>query len=124
MHFHFDHNNFNVVNLERSLAFYHEALGLEEVRRKVAPDGSYIIVFLSDGEDKHKLELTWMRDFDKEKYDLGDEEFHLALTTDDMAMAKAKHESMGCIAFVNEKMGIYFITDPDGYWIEIIPERK
>ena len=39
------------------------------------------------------------------------------------AAAKAKHEAMGCICYVNEEMGIYFIEDPDGYWIEIIPPR-
>ncbi len=124
MKFRFAHNNFNVVDLNKSLLFYEKALGLKECRRKVSEDGSFIICFLTDGESKHQLELTWLRDFDKEKYDLGDEEFHLAFTVDDIEKAKALHEEMGCIAFVNEKMGIYFITDPDGYWIEIIPEKK
>ena len=58
-----------------------------------------------------------------QKYDLGECEFHLAMVTEDFAAAKAKHEAMGCICYVNEEMGIYFIEDPDGYWIEIIPPR-
>ena len=124
MKYSFDHNNFNVIDLERSLAFYKEALGLCEVSRKCAPDGSYIICFLSDGNGPHRLELTWLRDFEKDRYDLGDEEFHLALRTDDYEASLKKHRNMGCVAMENEKMGIYFITDPDGYWIEILPPVK
>ena len=111
------------MDLEKSLRFYDEALGLKEVRRKTAADGSFIIVYLTDGASKHELELTWLRDWDKDHYDLGDDEFHLALTTDDMEAAHKKHEEMGCICFENHSMGIYFITDPDDYWIEIVPER-
>ena len=122
--FKFAHNNFNVTNLERSLAFYKEALGLQEVRRKEAEDGSFILVFLGDGSTCHNLELTWLRDWGKDHYDLGDNEIHLAFTAADMEAAHAKHEEMGCICFENPKMGIYFISDPDGYWLEIVPERR
>ncbi|GFP78312.1 VOC family protein [Clostridium fungisolvens] len=122
MNFRFDHNNINVLNLEKSLAFYEKALGLKEVRRKVAGDGSFILVYLGDGVSKHTLELTWLRDW-KEPYNLGDNEFHLALKVDDFDAAHALHEEMGCICFENKSMGIYFINDPDEYWIEIIPTR-
>ena len=60
----------------------------------------------------------------KYDYDLGDNEFHLAFRVDDFEAAHAKHKEMGCICFENEKMGIYFITDPDNYWLEIVPTRK
>ena len=120
MKFKFAHNNFNVKDLDKSLKFYDEALGLKEVRRKEAADGSFIIVYLGDGETPHKLELTWLRDMDR-PYNLGDCEFHLAFSVDDYEEAHAKHEAMGCICFENKKMGIYFITDPDGYWLEILP---
>lgn len=123
MEFRFAHNNFNVKNLEKSLEFYKEALGLTEVRRKEAEDGSFILVYLGDGATPHKLELTWLRDWEKECYDLGDNEFHLAFETDDFEAAHKKHQEMGCICFENEKMGIYFITDPDNYWLEIVPRR-
>ncbi|MDK2800243.1 MAG: lactoylglutathione lyase [Clostridiales bacterium] len=122
MKFKFDHNNINVLDLEKSLAFYKEALGLVETRRKNASDGSFILVFLGDGETNHKLELTWLRDWDK-PYNLGDNEFHLALTVDDFEAAYEHHKKMGCICFENKAMGIYFISDPDGYWIEILPKR-
>ncbi|MCI8880969.1 MAG: lactoylglutathione lyase [Clostridiaceae bacterium] len=122
MKFQFNHNNINVRDLDRSLAFYRDALGLTEDRRKEAEDGSFIIVFLSDGVSAHRLELTWLRDWDRD-YNLGDNEFHLAMQVDDMDAAHKKHQEMGCICFENEKMGIYFISDPDNYWVEIIPAR-
>lgn len=122
MNFKFAHNNINVLNLDESLHFYSEALGLEEVSRKVADDGSFILVYLGDSSTKHQLELTWLRDR-HDAYDLGDNEIHIAFTTDDFEKAHEKHKAMGCICYENNKMGIYFISDPDGYWLEIIPER-
>jgi len=123
MKFSFAHNNFNVCSLEKSLAFYKEALGLTEVRRMEAADGSFILVYLGDGVgSSHTLELTWLRDWDR-PYNLGDNEFHLAFTVDDFAAAHALHKEMGCICFENEAMGIYFIVDPDGYWLEILPHH-
>ena len=118
----FNHFNFNVLDLEKSIAFYKEAIGLSVVREKNASDGSYRIVFLGDGRTGFRLELTWMRDR-KEPYNLGDEEFHLAFVTDEYDAFHKKHEEMGCICYENPSMGIYFINDPDGYCIEIVPVR-
>ena len=123
MNFKFAHNNLNVYDLQRSLNFYKEALGLKEVRRKEKEDGSFILVYLGDGQTPHQLELTWLRDLDR-PYELGDNEIHLAFTVDDYDAAHAKHAAMDCICFENPSMGIYFISDPDGYWLEIIPERR
>ncbi|MCI7681377.1 MAG: VOC family protein [Fusobacterium necrophorum] len=122
MKFQMIHENYNVMDLAKSLQFYEEALGLKERRRKEAADGSYIIVYLGDGITEFELELTWLRDR-KEKYNLGDEEFHLAFRVDDYEAAYQKHKEMGCIVYENPGMGIYFITDPDGYWLEIVPTR-
>lgn len=122
MRFTFAHNNLNVLDLEKSLDFYKKALGLVEVRRKEAADDSFILVFLGDETTNHRLELTWIRDR-CEPYDLGDNEIHLAFVTDDYDGAHKLHEEMGCICYENEKMGLYFIEDPDGYWIEILPKR-
>lgn len=121
--FTFNHFNFNVKNLEESLKFYDEALGLKPVREKEAADGSYKIIFLGDGVTDFRLELTWLRDH-PQAYDLGELEYHLALRAEDFDAAHEKHEKMGCICYENPKMGIYFINDPDGYWIEIVPVRK
>lgn len=120
----FNHFNFNVLDLEKSLAFYKEALNLTPVREKDAEDGSFKIVYLGDEADSpFLLELTWMRDR-KEPYNLGDLEYHLALKSTDYEATREKHRDMGCICYENTNMGIYFITDPDGYWIELVPERK
>ena len=123
MQFSFYHTNYNVRDLDRSLAFYAEALGLSEQRRINAEDGSFIIVYLGDGVSPFSLELTWLRDWDR-AYNLGDNEFHLAFHVDDYDAAYAKHKEMGCVCFENPAMGIYFISDPDGYWLEIVPQGK
>lgn len=123
MKFMFNHNNFNVLDLKKSIAFYEEALGLQVVGEYKAPDGSFILVYMGDGVNKQRLELTWLRDR-KEPYNLGDNEFHLAFDVDDMKAAHEKHQKMGCICYENPDMGIYFINDPDGYWLEIIPGGK
>ena len=120
--FTFNHYNFNVADLEKSIAFYNEALGLTPVSRKEASDGSFQIVFLGDGKTDFRLELTWLRDH-PQPYDLGECEFHLAFTADDFQAMYEKHKAMGCICFENPAMGIYFISDPDGYWIEIVPAK-
>ncbi len=123
MKFTFAHNNINVLNLEKSVDFYKQALGLVETRRKEASDGSFVLIFLGDEKTSHKLELTWLRDR-TEPYDLGDNEIHIAFTVDDYEAAHALHKEMDCICYENEAMGIYFIEDPDGYWIEILPEKR
>lgn len=121
--FTFAHNNINVRDLKKSLEFYDRALGLKEVRRIAPEDGSFVIVYLSDGSSTHQLELTWLRDWDR-PYNLGDNEFHLAFRASDYQAAHRLHEEMGCICFENPKMGIYFIADPDGYWLEVLPLHR
>lgn len=119
----FNHVNFNVLDLDRSLTFYRQALDLAVVREKTAADGSFRLVYLGDGETGFSLELTWLRDR-TQPYDLGEGEFHLAFVTDDYDGLHARHREMDCICFENPAMGIYFIEDPDGYWIEIVPARR
>ena len=119
--FRFVHNNINVIDLQASMDFYGKALGLKEVRRKEKPD--FTLVYLGDGQGSHQLELTWLKNRPKEKYDLGDNEIHLAFETDDYEAAHALHKEMGCICYENAGMGIYFIADPDGYWLEIVPKK-
>lgn len=122
MKFRFEHNNINVLNLEKSLDFYKEALGLIEVNRHVQVEGEFILVYLGDGVTHHSLELTWLRDR-TEAYNLGENEFHIAFRVDDFEAAYEHHKKMGCICYENREMGIYFINDPDNYWLEILPTR-
>ena len=122
MQFKLVHTNLNVLDLEKSLKFYKEALGLAEIRRKTAQDGSFTIVFLSDGTGGGELELTWLRDR-RTPYELGDNETHIAFRVREFEEAHKLHEAMGVICYENTGMGLYFISDPDGYWLEIIPVR-
>ena len=122
MKFTLAHSNINVCDLQKSLDFYRNALGMEEVRRHKAEDGSFELAFISDGSASHQLELTWLRDKEG-AYNLGDNESHIAFIADDIKEAHALHEKMGCICYENQGMGLYFIEDPDGYWLEIIPKR-
>ena len=123
MKFKMIHENYNVQDLGRSLEFYNKALGLTEKRRKTDPEGSYIIVYIGNDEADFELELTWLRDH-PQKYDIGEEEFHLAFRADDFEAAHKLHSEMGCICFENHAMGIYFIQDPDGYWLEVLPPDR
>lgn len=117
------HENYNVQDLNRSLDFYQKALGLTEIRRKTNPEGSFIIVYIGNEESSFELELTWLKDH-PQKYDIGEEEFHLAFEADDFEAAHKLHSEMGCICFENHDMGIYFIQDPDGYWLEVLPPKN
>ncbi len=117
----FDHFNINVTDLSKSIAFYEKALGLKEKRRMTSPDGSFIIVYLHDGNSGFLLELTWLREH-KEAYELGENESHLCMRVDgDYNEVRNFHKEMGWVCFENESMGLYFINDPDDYWIEILP---
>ncbi|WP_318709066.1 VOC family protein [Candidatus Acetatifactor stercoripullorum] len=121
MNFKMIHENYNVADLEKSIAFYEKALGLHEKRRTNGE--GFIIVYLGNDQSDFELELTWLAEH-PQKYNLGECEFHLAFRTDDFEAAHKLHQEMGCICFENPKMGIYFIQDPDGYWLEIVPVRK
>lgn len=119
----FDHFNINVTNLERSIEFYDKALGLKEARRKAAADGSFILVYLSDGVSPFLLELTWLRDH-TEAYELGENESHLCFrVAGDYKEIRKYHKEMNCVCFENHSMGLYFINDPDDYWIEVLPAK-
>ncbi|GHU68637.1 lactoylglutathione lyase [Clostridia bacterium] len=122
MTFRIAHTNFNVANVDNAVAFYKKALGLKEVKRNVASDGRFIIVFMADEKGEYFLELTQLNDH-PQKYDLGENELHVAFVADDFNAAHKLHKEMGCICYENEAMGIYFIEDPDGYWLEVVPQR-
>ena len=123
MKFTIKHTNLNVFDLEKSLAFYTKALGLNEVKRYKPNDDSFELVYLSDDKGAHQIELTWLRDRN-EAYDLGDNEIHIAFAADDFEEAFKLHKEMGCICYENTNMGLYFIEDPDGHWLEIVPVKK
>ena len=118
--FTFNHFNFNVLDLDRSLEFYDKALGLKPVRENCGDN--FTLVYLGDGKTDFQLELTYLHDR-KEPYELGELVYHLAMSIYDIEVYVIIHEELDFIVFVNERMVIYFIEDPDGYWIEIIPAK-
>ena len=116
----FDHYNINVLDLERSLDFYEKALGFKIHSQKKSEDGSYIITYLTDGASPFYLELTWLRDWTN-PYNMGDNEQHLCVrVAGDYAKIREFHRENGWLCYENHDMGLYFIVDPDGYWIEIL----
>lgn len=116
------HRCLHVLDLEKSIAFYEKALGMIEIRRMGPEDGSWTNVFMGNATSGFQLELTWNRGR-TEPYDNGGRDSHLAFTVDDYEAARTLHEEMGCICHVNEAMGLYFIEDPDGCWLEILPNK-
>ncbi len=120
MKFKIAHTNFNVKNLKESLEFYNKALGMEEKRRYNGE--GFTLAYIGDETGTHLLELTEL-DKHPQPYDLGENEIHFAFTVDDFDAAYEHHKAMDCICYENKGMGIYFIKDPDGYWLEIMPTK-
>ncbi|MDW7672629.1 MAG: VOC family protein [Bacillota bacterium] len=118
------HTCIRVRDLEASLKFYEEGLGLIMTRRKNFPEHEFDLVYLSDEAGEFELELTF--NYDREEpYEMGNGYSHLALTVKDLEASRERHESMGYK--VTKLMGLpgsppryYFVTDPDGYDVEII----
>ncbi|MDO5116957.1 MAG: VOC family protein [Eggerthellaceae bacterium] len=119
----FIHRCTHVLDKKATIAFYEKALGFH-VDREVGPeDGSWTNTFLVNDASPFMLELTWNRGR-VEPYENGGSDTHIAFRVDDIDAFHALHEEMGCIVFENTHMGLYFITDPDGTWIEILPEKR
>ncbi len=114
------HANINVTDLGRSMDFYQKALGMQETHRKEREN--FTLVYLACEPGGFEIELTWLRDH-PQPYDLGENESHIAFRVDDFQAAHALHAEMGCICYENLEMGLYFIEDPDGYWLEILPKK-
>lgn len=118
------HTCIRVMDLEKSLKFYKEALGLVETRRKDFPEDEFTLVFLSDDSGQHEIELTY--NYNPEKpYVIGDGFSHMAFGVEDLEASREKHIEMGyevteLMGLPGEKPRYYFVTDPDGYDVEII----
>lgn len=121
MKFEMYHSCITVFDIDKSLEFYEKALGLTEIKRKEGE--GFVIVWIGNNTTGHTLELTQYT-ARTEPYDLGDNEIHVGFKVDDYDAAYKHHKSMGCICFENPDMGIYFISDPDGYWMEIVPSSQ
>lgn len=113
-----------VMDLEKSVEFYKNAIGLAETRRKDFPEHGFTLVYLSDEDSAYELELTYNYD-QKEPYTIGNGYSHIAVGVEDLEGAREKHIEMGYE--VTKLSGLpgtpptfYFVTDPDGYRVEMI----
>ncbi|KMV30383.1 lactoylglutathione lyase [Photobacterium swingsii] len=120
----FLHTMIRVVDLEKSIAFYTKVLGMKELDRSDNPEYRYTLVFVGYEENGTTIELT--HNWDTDQYEMGNAFGHLALGVDDIYLACDKIKSLG--GKVTREPGpvkggtthIAFITDPDGYQIELI----
>lgn len=123
------HTMLRVGNLEHSIQFYTEVLGMRLLRQKDYPEGRFTLAFVGYGDEAEHTVLELTHNWDTESYDLGNGFGHIAIAVADAAAACAEIKKRGG-KVVREagpmKHGttvIAFIEDPDGYKIELI-ERK
>ena len=123
------HTMLRVADLEKSIAFYTQVLGMKEIRRAENPDYRYTLAFVgyADESEQAVIELTY--NWDTDSYDLGNAYGHIALEFDDIYTACEQIKQRGGI--VTREPGpvlggtteIAFVKDPDGYAIELIQTK-
>jgi len=114
------HTSLHVKDLEKSIKFYEDALGFEKQMEMPMPNAK--LVFMGSKDGGAQVELTWLEEQGDKPYDIGEEEvIHLGFEVPNFEEVKAKHTKMGIICFDPDYMPPYFISDPDGYWLEMIP---
>lgn len=120
------HTMLRVGNLDKSLAFYQDVLGMKLLRKKDYPDGKFTLAFVGYGEESDTTVLELTHNWDTESYDLGNAFGHIAIEVDDAYDACEKVKQKG--GKVTREAGpmkhgttvIAFVEDPDGYKIEFI----
>lgn len=124
------HTMLRVGNLERSLAFYTEVLGMRLLRRKDYPSGRFTLAFVGYGDESDHTVLELTHNWDTSRYELGDAYGHIALGVDDIQGVCEQIRAKGG-RVVREpgpmKHGstvIAFVEDPDGYKVELIELRS
>ena len=120
------HVMIRVFDLEKSVAFYQDALNMHETRRKVKADKNFTLVYLGDDHSDFELELTY--NYDPEKpYDLGTGYGHIAVEVDDLLASYEEHQAkgyeVGPLKGLADTKDYYFLTDPDGYKIEVMRKK-
>ncbi|ATC94163.1 lactoylglutathione lyase [Pseudoalteromonas tunicata] len=123
------HTMLRVTDLEKSIAFYTQVLGMKEIRRAENPQYRYTLAFVgyADESEQAVIELTY--NWDTDSYDLGNAYGHIALEFDDIYRACEQIKARGGI--VTREPGpvlggtteIAFVKDPDGYAIELIQTK-
>ena len=121
MFFRQEFSSLYVSDLAKSLDFYEKALNLKVLRRKPAADRE--LAFIGNEESVQQVELIRLNN-QAGPVDPGKNTVYFAFRTDEYEAARAKHTEMGCFDHDLPDFGVYFIKDPDGHLIEIMPVRK
>ncbi len=123
------HTMLRVGNLQRSITFYTELLGMQLLRQKEYPDGEFTLAFLGYGDESDNTVIELTHNWGVESYDIGTAFGHIALEVDDVYQATDALKKRG--GKVIREAGpmnagatiISFIEDPDGYQIELIGKK-
>ncbi len=123
------HTMLRVGDLERSIAFYTNVLGMELLRRKDYPAGKFTLAFIGYGDETENTVLELTYNWGVDKYELGTAFGHIALEVPDVYAACEKMRAAG--GKIIREAGpmnagttiIAFLEDPDGYQIELIGEK-
>ncbi|EIJ48932.1 lactoylglutathione lyase [Herbaspirillum sp. GW103] len=124
------HTMLRVGNLDRSIEFYTQVLGMKLLRKHDYPEGKFTLAFVGYGEERDHTVLELTHNWDTESYDLGTGYGHIAIEVDDAYAAcdavKAKGGTVTREAgpMKHGKTVIAFVADPDGYKIEFIQKKE
>jgi lactoylglutathione lyase len=120
------HTMLRVGDLDRSLAFYRDVLGMSLISRKDYPEGKFTLAFIGYGKNPEHAEIELTHNWGTDKYEIGTAFGHVALGVDDIYAACDRIRAAG--GNITREPGpmkhgstvIAFVTDPDGYKIELI----
>jgi len=124
------HTMIRVGNLQRSIDFYTQVLGMKLLRQKDYPEGKFTLAFVGYGDESENTVIELTHNWDTDNYELGNGFGHLAIEVDDVYQATAKIKDLG--GEIMREAGpmnagttiIAFVKDPDGYEIELLGPKK
>jgi lactoylglutathione lyase len=124
------HTMIRVGDLDRSVHFYTDVLGMRLLRRKDYPDGEFTLAFLGYGDEQNNTVLELTYNWGVTQYDIGNAFGHLAIEVDDVYRAAQRIREMG--GEILREPGpmnagttiIAFVKDPDGYQIELLAPKQ
>jgi len=123
------HTMLRVGNIEKSIKFYTEILGMKLLRQKDYPEGKFTLAFVGYGDEKDNSVIELTHNWDTQSYDMGNGFGHLAIEVDDVYKAADKIKEQG--GEITREAGpmnagttiIAFVKDPDGYEIELLNKK-